>query len=165
MNPSDAALGFQPSHAPPLDPGVAQLVSSPGRGRGRQVAAIAPASFSAPPAVATSTGPATAVVIFGRDTTILNDEARAQVKNAAAAFRAGGGQGYIRVVGHSSASGKLSAERKMVVDLERSQARANAVARELIKQGVPAEKVLVEAVGDTRSGPDGERRADIFVQS
>ena len=63
------------------------------------------------------------------------------------------------------AGGKLAPERKMVVDLERSTARANAVARELIKQGIPASKVLVEAVGDTRSGADGERRADIFVQS
>jgi outer membrane protein OmpA-like peptidoglycan-associated protein len=163
MNASDAALGFQPSHAPPLDPMLAQQVSSPGRARGRQVAAIAPAAI--PPAVTAPGGPATAVVIFGKDTTVLNDEARGQVKSAAEAFRAKGGAGYIRVVGHSSAGGKLSAERKMVIDVERSQTRANAVARELIKDGVPAAKVLVEAVGDTRSGPEGERRADIFVQS
>jgi outer membrane protein OmpA-like peptidoglycan-associated protein len=160
MDASDVALGFQPSHAPPLDPSLAP-VSLPGRVRSRQVAAIAPSAI--PPAVAVG-GPATAVVVFGQDTTVLNDEARAQVKSAAEAFRSKGGQGFIRVVGHSSAGGKLSAERKMVIDLERSQARANAVARELIKQGVPASKVLVEAVGDTRSGLDGERRADIFIQ-
>jgi outer membrane protein OmpA-like peptidoglycan-associated protein len=162
MSSSDAALGFQPSHAPPLDPGIAQLMSSPSHARGRQLAAIAPAAL--PPAPAAPSGPATAVVVFAQDTTVLNDEGRTQVKNVAEAFRKGG-QGYIRVVGHSSAGGKLAPERKMVVDLERSQARANAVARELIKEGVPAGKVLVQAVGDTHSGTDGERRADIFVQS
>ena len=158
MNPSDAALGFQPSHAPPL----ASQASSLGQSRGQQVAGLVPSAI--PPAMATN-GPATAVVVFGQETTVLNAEARAQVTSAAEAFKTKGGQGYIRVIGHSSTSGKLSTERKMVIDLERSQARANAVARELIKEGVPASKVLVEAVGDTRSGPDGERRADIFVQS
>lgn len=157
MNASDAALGFRPSHAPALAP----QVSSSGYTRGAQVAAIAP---SAIPLALAPSGPATAVVVFGQETTVLNGEARAQVKSAAEAFKAEGGQGYVRVIGHSSTNGKLSAERKIVIDLERSQARANAVARELIKEGVPASKVLVEAVGDTHSGPDGERRADIFIQ-
>jgi outer membrane protein OmpA-like peptidoglycan-associated protein len=166
MNPSDAALGFQPSHAPPLDPGVAQLISPSTRPHGRQVAVLAPASMSMAPApIPSANGPAAAAVMFTQDATVLTDAARAQVRTAVDAFKAKGGQGYVRVVGHSSAGGKLAPERKMVVDLERSQARANAVARELIKQGVPASKVLVEAAGDTRSGADGERRADIFVQS
>ena len=44
--------------------------------------------------------------------------------------------------------------------VERSQALATAVARELIKEGVPPKQVLVDAVADE----GGERRAEIFLQ-
>ena len=50
--------------------------------------------------------------------------------------------------------------------------RANAVAQELIRQGVPASRVLIDAVGDSQpvyyesmpQGEEGNRRAEIFVQ-
>jgi outer membrane protein OmpA-like peptidoglycan-associated protein len=88
----------------------------------------------------------------------------AQVQSAIAAWRAKGGQGYVRIVGHAaSGAPKLPADRRMTQSLERSQACATAVARELIKQGVPADRVLVDA---TASLSDGEqRRAEIFLQS
>ena len=52
------------------------------------------------------------------------------------------------------------------------QARADAVAQELIHEGVPAAKVLIDAVGDSQpvyyesmpKGESGNRRAEIFVQ-
>jgi outer membrane protein OmpA-like peptidoglycan-associated protein len=58
------------------------------------------------------------------------------------------------------------------VIFDKSQSRANAVAQELIREGVPAAKVLVDAVGDSQpvyyesmpQGEDGNRRAEIFVQ-
>ncbi len=133
-----------------------------------QTASLAPSVY----ANATGTVPA-AVIFFRHDTTILNAEAKAQVRAAASAFEAQGGQGYIRVVGHAS-SGKttMSLARQSVWNFERSQARANAIARELIRDGIPAAKVLVEAVGDTQpasaesvpQGEDANRRADIFIQ-
>jgi flagellar motor protein MotB len=95
------------------------------------------------------------------------------VRAAADSFNARGGTGYIRIVGHSStSSSKMSESRRMQIDFEHSQARATSVARELIKDGVPASKVLVEAVGDQQpvyaegapAGTDRNRRAEIFFQ-
>ncbi len=129
-----------------------------------QTASVAPSTFGAAPA---------AVVFFPHDTTILSAEAKAQVRAAAKSFEAQGGQGYIRVVGHSSSrTANMSQARHLVWNFERSQARANAIARELIRDGVPPAKVLVEAVGDTQpvyfesmpQGEDGNRRAEIFIQ-
>ena len=118
--------------------------------------------------------PPTSVVFFPHDTTILNASGKAQVRAAVQAFQASGGQGYVRVVGHSSSrTANMPLQRHLTYNFERSQARANAVARELIAEGVPAAKVLVEAVGDAQpvyyesmpQGEDGNRRAEIFVQS
>jgi outer membrane protein OmpA-like peptidoglycan-associated protein len=199
VDPSDAALGFRPSTAPPLDPTVAQFVPRPIIARYQQTAAAGRAegvgsAYSATPVSNSSRGMGgpekmsgavvadfdsingggsipsysygadgapSATVMFAGDTTILNAGAREQVRAAAAAFQQGGSAGYVRVVGHSS-SGKssLSSERQMAWNLERSQARATAVARELIKDGVPAGKVLVEGSGDQTG-----RSADIFLQS
>ena len=63
-------------------------------------------------------------------------------------------------------------EQHLQIIFEKSQQRANAVAQELIREGVPADKVLVEAVGDSQpvyyesmpKGEDGNRRAEIFLQ-
>lgn len=118
--------------------------------------------------------PPAEVVFFPHDTTVLNAQGREQVRQAVEAFRAHGGQGFIRVVGHSSSrTANMTVERHMVYNFERSQARANSVARALIAAGVPADKVLVEAVGDTQpvyyesmpQGEEGNRRAEIFLQS
>lgn len=117
--------------------------------------------------------PAAAVIFFPNDTTILNSEGRAKVQSAVDAFKQRGSRGYVRVVGHSSSrTANMSVQRHLQLNFERSQARANAVARQLIKDGVPAAKVLVEAVGDSQpvyyesmpKGEEGNRRAEIFFQ-
>jgi outer membrane protein OmpA-like peptidoglycan-associated protein len=190
---SDAALGFKPSAAPPLDPSVTQFVSAPIVARYRQTASLAGSSSGAAPAVpavppkgasrgseggsvvANLTGGApTAVVYFAGDGVALSKAAHAQVRAAAAAFKANGGQGSIRVVGHSSSrTGDMSVEKHLETIFAKSQARANAVAQDLIRQGVPASKVLIDAVGDSQpvyyesmpKGEAGNRRAEIFVQS
>ena len=218
INPSDAALGFKPSHAPPLDPSVSQFVAPPilqhyqstaagaGLRSGSPVAvhppptglhkphgatkgmggpetmtgavvanldALQPPS-STPSVYASPQGmPATAVVFFPGDTVSLNAEAREQVKAAAEQYKANGGQGFVRVVGHSSSrTPNMPVERHLEAIFAKSQERANAVAQELIRDGVPAAKVLVEAVGDSQpvyyesmpKGEDGNRRAEIFLQ-
>jgi flagellar motor protein MotB len=118
--------------------------------------------------------PPAAVVFFPNDTTVLNEEAKAKVRDAVEAFKANGGNGFVRVVGHSSSrTANMSLQRHLVFNFERSQARATAVAKELIREGVPASKVLVEAVGDSQpvyyesmpEGEEGNRRAEIFFQS
>jgi outer membrane protein OmpA-like peptidoglycan-associated protein len=219
VSPSDAALGFKPSTAPPLDPSVAQFVPPPIIARYEQTAsAVGPsprmAAIAAPtermrasagsrggmggpetmsgavvanldalqpqsPAVqaavyANAQGlPPASVVLFPGDGTLLNAEARAQVRAAVAAFRQSGRQGYIRIVGHaSSRTSNMPLERHMELIFNKSQDRANAVAKEIIREGVPANRVLVEAVGDSQpvyyesmpQGEAGNRRAEIFVQ-
>jgi len=124
--------------------------------------------------VANLTGGApTAVVYFSGDGVALSKAAHAQVRAAVSAFKASGGQGSIRVVGHSSSrTGNMSVEKHLETIFAKSQARANAVAQDLIRQGVPAAKVLIDAVGDSQpvyyesmpKGEAGNRRAEIFVQ-
>jgi len=208
-NPSDADLGFRPSSAPPLNPGVAQWVSPPILAHYRQTAAQAgtagtgmPAVPAVPPAggrrdAAMASGdvvanldavpgtpagmsaamnggvPPTEVIYFPGDSTALPKAAQAKVKEAAATFRARGGAGSIKVIGHaSSRTGNMTVERHMEVIFQKSQARANAVAQALIKAGIPADRVQIEAVGDSQpiyyesmpKGEEGNRRAEIFVQ-
>ncbi len=158
-------------HAPPADPAAAPADPAPATTNGLQ-----PASFTPTPNVyADPAGHApAAVVFFPHDTTVLGADARAQVHAAALAFKAAGGRGYVRIVGHSSSrTPDMPLAQHMEYNFERSQARATAVARELIRDGVPATKVLVEAVGDTQpvyyesmpKGEEGNRRAEIFLQS
>ncbi len=203
---SDAAMGFKPSAAPPLDPSVNQFVSAPIVQHYQQTAMLAGdrmASNAAVPAVppkgaavgsdsgsvtanlgtlssdagriAAMNGGAvpTAVVYFPGDSVTLDKSARAKIRAAVAAFKANGGQGTIRVVGHSSSrTANMSLEKHLEAIFEKSQERAAAVAKELIQEGVPAAKVLIDAVGDSQpiyyeSMPEGEagnRRAEIFVQ-
>ena len=224
LTPSDAALGFKPSNAPPLDASLSQFVPMPiiahyqetasnagiGTTAPTRVASPSPSKLrkprasemgeggpemmtgavvanldalqqssspaaAAPSVYASAQGlPATAVVFFPGDTTFLNAEGRAQVQTALEQYRAHGGQGFIRVVGHSSSrTPNMSVEQHLQIIFEKSQQRANAVAQELIREGVPANKVLVEAVGDSQpvyyesmpKGEDGNRRAEIFLQS
>jgi flagellar motor protein MotB len=117
--------------------------------------------------------PPTATIYFAGDGTSLPASARAQVQSAVAAFQANGGNGSIKVVGHaSSRTPNMPVERHLEVIFQKSQARANAVAQALIRAGVPASKVIVEAVGDSQPiyyesmprGEAGNRRAEIFVQ-
>ena len=183
---SDVALGFRPSAAPPLDPSVSQFVEAPVIARYRQTAAnartVAPNSMAAVPAaggaaaaIAASNGgmaPA-AIVYFPGDGTSLSAQARRDIRSAVSAFKASGGNATVRVVGHSSSrTPDMPLERHMAAVFEKSQKRANAVAEELIHEGVPAAKVQVEAVGDSQpiyyesmpKGEEGNRRAEIFVQ-
>jgi len=218
INPSDAALGFRPSHAPPLDASVSQFVAPTILQRYQTTAANAGLRYANPVGVSpsqrglhkpngavkgmggpeTMTGsvvanldalqpssntpsvyaspqgmPATAVVFFPGDSVALNAEARAQVRAAAEQYKGNGGQGFVRVVGHSSSrTPNMPLERHLEAIFAKSQGRANAVAQELIRDGVPAAKVLVEAVGDSQpvyyesmpKGEDGNRRAEIFFQ-
>jgi outer membrane protein OmpA-like peptidoglycan-associated protein len=117
--------------------------------------------------------PPTEIIYFPGDGTALSAAGRKQVNAAVAAFKANGGNGTIKVVGHaSSRTGNMSVERHLEVIFQKSQARANSVAQALIRAGVPAAKVQVEAVGDSQPiyyesmprGEEGNRRAEIYLQ-
>jgi len=117
--------------------------------------------------------PPTEIIYFTGDGTSLSAKARKQISDAVAAFKGKGGAGSIKVVGHaSSRTADMSVERHLEVIFQKSQQRADAVAQALIKAGVPASKVVVEAVGDSQpvyyeampKGEQGNRRAEIFLQ-
>ena len=212
MATSDAALGFKPSAAPPLDPSISQFVAQPIIARYQETAAnagmtnpVAPSANTVAPGTkrgrgrsgsASASGPVVAnldvlnkptasvyanavggtpqaVVLFPGDGTSIPAAARAQIRAAVAAFRQRGGNGFIKVVGHSSSrTANMPVEKHLMTIFAKSQARANAVAREIIRDGVPASRVLVEAVGDSQpvyyesmpQGEEGNRRAEIFFQ-
>jgi len=114
----------------------------------------------------------TAVVFFARDAAVLGTKAKAQILAAAQSFQSHAGAGFIRVVGHSSSrTGDMPIAKHLAVVFEHSQDFATAVAHELIRDGVPADKVLIEAVGDSQpvyyesmpQGEAGNRRAEIFL--
>lgn len=199
VSPSDAALGFQPSAAPPLDPSVAQFVPSrivnqykaaAGQALSASSAHTAKASTKVAPKdvayvdkpvhqpmpgsnVTAVAGSAAAVLYFPGDIVTLNGKALAQVRAIIAQYKAAGGQGVIRVVGHSSSrTPNMPVEKHLALVFQKSQDRATAVAEALIRAGVPADKILVEAVGDSQpiyyesmpKGEDGNRRVEIFLQ-
>ena len=138
-----------------------------------------------PISVAVSSGPGrlammnggvapTAVVYFpGDGTNLSNGGPRPSSRRGRGLQGAMAAQGVIRVVGHaSSRTANMPVEKHLEMIFDKSQARANAVAQELIHEGVPADKVLIDAVGDSQpvyyesmpKGEDGNRRAEIFVQ-
>jgi outer membrane protein OmpA-like peptidoglycan-associated protein len=193
--PTDAQLGFRPSTAPPLNPEISNWVAAPILAHYRQTAAMAGtagaasgagvpgnvvANLNAVPGTPTGMAAAmnggvspTEIIYFPGDGTTLSASARKQVSDAVAAFKANGGNGTIKVVGHaSSRTGNMSVERHLEVIFQKSQARANTVAQALIRAGIPADKVIVEAVGDSQPiyyesmprGEEGNRRAEIYLQ-
>lgn len=127
---------------------------------------IAPAAY-----VPNRSGPQ-AVVFFPRDKAVLSSAAKSQVLAAARAYQSQGTSSFVRVVGHSSSrTAEMPMARHLEVVFERSQEFATAVAHELVRDGVPADKVLVEAVGDSQpvyyesmpQGEAGNRRTEIFL--
>jgi outer membrane protein OmpA-like peptidoglycan-associated protein len=161
--------------AVPAVPGGQLAMGGPERMTGAVVANYDAFQGGGQPAVAYSNAaglPPAAIITFPSETTILSADAKAQVQSAAQSFNARGATGYIRVVGHAAvASTKISEARRLQVNFERSQARATAVMRELIKDGVPPNKILIDAVGDSQpvydaaaQGENGNRRAEIFFQ-
>ena len=115
-------------------------------------------------------GPAAAMVTFGNGSSRLSAKARRQVKQVADLVNARGGA--VRVVGHASSRTKeLTVAQHVVANFKVSLARSQAVARELIRHGVPPRSIFVEAKGDgepryLESMPSGEarnRRVEIFL--
>jgi outer membrane protein OmpA-like peptidoglycan-associated protein len=193
--PTDAQLGFKPSAAPALNPEISNWVSGPilahyrqtaamagtaGAGTGAAVSGNVVANLNAAPGTPTGMAaamnggvPPNEIIYFAGDGTALSAAGRKQVGEAVAAFKANGGNGTIKVVGHaSSRTGNMSVERHLEVIFQKSQQRANTVAQALIKAGVPAARVQVEAVGDSQPiyyesmprGEEGNRRAEIYLQ-
>jgi outer membrane protein OmpA-like peptidoglycan-associated protein len=150
---SDAVLGFQPSRAPALDPNVARILSGAPSSSNQRLASLN---------AAVPNGPVVATIAFAANSVRLDANSVAQVQAAISAYRAKGGQGYVRLIGHaSSGAPNLPADKQLAQSFAQSHACADAVARELIKQGVPANRVLIDATSTLAAGEP--RRVEIFL--
>jgi outer membrane protein OmpA-like peptidoglycan-associated protein len=127
------------------------------------------------PGAALSSAPAAAkklVVHFSNGSSKLGRKAKKELRTAAEAYKANR-RGVIRVVGHASHFTKnMNLARHRMINFRVSLDRANEVARELMRHGVDASAVRVEAVSDAdpiyyEHMPEGQshnRRAEIFLE-
>ena len=157
-----------PARTSAIDPPTEQRAAAPAAASAASYRSMAtPASYTAEQQIRPA-----AVVFFPRDAAVLSAGAKAQVLAAAQAFQTRSETGFVRIVGHSSSrTANMPMARHLEVVFQRSQDFADAVAHELIRDGVPADKVLIEAVGDSQpvyyesmpQGEAGNRRAEIFM--
>ena len=118
-------------------------------------------------------GPFAPVAIyFAHGSAGLSAADREQIADIAALQEKRGG-GVVRVVGHaSSRTNNLPVDAHLLANFDMSMDRANAVANELMRKGVSASDLVIEAVGDRSpeyyesmpAGEAGNRRAEIFLE-
>lgn len=132
-------------------------------------------SVTVNPGAALVSAPASArklVVHFANGSSKLGRKAKKELRTAAEAYKTNR-RGVIRVVGHASHFTKnMNLARHRMINFRVSLDRANEVARELMRQGVDASAVRVEALSDAdpiyyEHMPEGQshnRRAEIFLE-
>ena len=160
---------FQPPQAQPINNFAGQVPSivaetynqalnaSAGAAAGRGDAAIAGSKLIAR-------------IKFPNGSAGLSARALKEIARAARAVKEQGG--YLRVVGHASSRTKdMPVAKHKIVNFDISLKRAQNVAKALIKRGIPATAILVEAKGDSEplyfeAMPRGEaenRRVEIYL--
>ena len=112
-----------------------------------------------------------ATIYFGNGSSRLQARDRAVVHDVVAMFEETGGA--IRIVGHSSGiTASRNSGRGKLVNFKVSLDRANSVAAELVRNGVPAKYIDVVAYGAdspvyaeySPNGAAGNRRAEVYLQ-
>jgi len=111
------------------------------------------------------------VIYFGHGSSKLSSGDRNILREVARAVAQSNAR--VRVVGHASSRTKTNDVLKHnVANYETSLARAESVAAELVRQGVPGSRVAVHAMADgqpdyseaTKLGEAGNRRANIYIE-
>lgn len=109
-------------------------------------------------------------IYFGDGSARLSSQDRSILRAVTDVFQQTGGR--VRVIGHSSMGARtFNSSRREAVNFKMSLKRANAVANELIRQGIPPENVEVVAEGDrapvyaetSQTGAAHNRRTEIFI--
>ena len=166
---SVARIGNPSFGAPPADIAAAMGAGSPQRSAPSRFAAPAPqvsGTFSTGGPAAT--GEPAAMVRFRAGSAALTSDARQQVRKIVQMYRQRGGG--VRVEGHaSSRTRNMDPVQHHLVNFNVSLNRANAVARELVRQGIPTESVFVAALSDSQplyyevmpAGDAGNQRVEI----
>jgi len=161
------------------------IVSADGVQAGYGSPVTAPATSAAP--VETASAPAfgqrrtpamaqgavkVATIHFGNGSSRLNSRDRNILRDVMRLQKERGGR--IRVIGHaSSRTRNTDPVRHKMINFQVSAARADAVARELVRLGAPKMEIQVDAVSDSQprfyefmpSGEAGNRRAEIYLES
>lgn len=150
----------------------------------RSAAPVATRSAEAQPAATELAGPApvpaptgkagisylAATILFGHGSTTLDPSESDSLRKVAAEHRKTGGT--LRIVGHaSSRTTDMRPLQHQLANFQVSVSRAEAVAQELRRLGVPSKSMEVVGVGDSQpiyyevmpAGEAGNRRVEIFV--
>lgn len=150
----------------PRDPFASTLVIGGNSATGQQFAEL-PAHETA-----AGSGQLAAIIFFGHGSAELDAGDRRVIADVATLQRERGAS--LRVVGHaSSRTHNATPEEHQLANVEMSAARADAVLRELLRLGVPAEAARAESIGDAEpvyhefmpSGEAGNRRVEIFLEN
>ncbi|MCK6452904.1 MAG: OmpA family protein, partial [Alphaproteobacteria bacterium] len=161
---------------PPISPALPQLASRGGSAvdEARQRAAAgandAAAISEARRRAAFASGQQVALILFADGSASLGAADRDLLQRVAAMAQQTGA--VVRVVGHASGGAGDSRGANRSGNFAISQARADAAAAALASAGLPADRVVVEARGDsepvyretTPAGAAGNRRVDVFLQ-
>ena len=154
-----AAAQIEPPPAPAAPESVASAEDAGGAGA-QETAAVYPGAPQAP----------ARTIYFAHGSTSLLAKGRELLREVAVWQREKGGA--IRVVGHSSSrTGDMDPVRHKLINFKVSLDRANAVAQELIRLGVPSDKLIVSAKSDAEPiyfeimplGEAGNRRVEIYL--
>jgi OOP family OmpA-OmpF porin len=117
-----------------------------------------PVAANPPPPPPPPPAPTTFSVYFDYNSARLGPSAAEILKLAAEAYRAGS-PSTVQVTGYADPSGSAGYNQRL------SMRRANAVAAELERDGVPQNAIVVSAQGETSTAPNpgGDRRVDVTV--
>lgn len=162
-NPAQA-MYHSPYASPPTNYGGANDGAPAG-----QSAMMAPteASYGQQPVYG---GQPVGLIYFREGSSKLSSDDRDVLKQIADMQRANGG--VVHVVGHASMhTGTMDHSRHQQANQRVSEARAQAVARQLMKYGVPGEAIQTAAAGDSQplyseempSGEAANRRAEVYL--
>jgi len=161
-----AHLGFQM----PVEPVNSLSLLAQSTEAGTNLASTQPQLAVSMPAGSTAGEPI--IVHFAHGSARINARERAKVEDIARRYNANG-NGIIRVVGHSSSRTKnLPVGKHKLVNFWISIDRAQAVANELMRQGISANVIVIEARSDINplvfeSMPAGEaqnRRTEVYLE-
>ncbi|WP_164516367.1 OmpA family protein [Minwuia thermotolerans] len=111
------------------------------------------------------------VILFRHGSVSLSSDDHATIRRIAEQAKRTNAR--IRIQGHaSSRTGEMAVDNHLLANLRVSAARADAVADALAREGIPYERLYIEAKGDNApiyneampSGEAGNRRAEIYLE-
>jgi outer membrane protein OmpA-like peptidoglycan-associated protein len=163
----------QPAAEPPLPPPaqprrIGALQHTAREQPRSQVAYVGGVTGAAPPAL--RPGEPVASILFGEGSARLGAADRETLARVAAIAQELGRT--VRVVGHAGRPGGGEGTKRELAEFSLSLDRANAVAQELMRNGIPAERLVVAAVGDAEplviagsaAAEAPNRRAEVFIE-